>query len=282
MMRVVVLAQKGGVGKTITTANLGAALALDGLRVLEVDFDPQADLSASWGVADDDAVARIEDVLENGADPRGALLDRTPEGAGRLVVLPATPRLRALTAPLLEGQVGDLAGLLAELEDDFDVALVDTPAGDTIFGRQALAAAQRALVTVLPGFQELRALQRVLDEIDQQADEVGAALGLLGVLLVNAPSSGTSREYREFLRDGDFDLFRTVVPRRQPVTNHARYGLPTVLLEPDSAVAVSYRRAAREVLDRLGIAPPSDSTWNDDGGAGARRRWRPRLRRAGR
>lgn len=295
MISVIVLAQKGGVAKTLTTANVAAALALEGLRVLQVDFDPQGDLSASWGITEDDVVPRVEDVLASeDTDPRAALVDFTPEGsAGRLALIPAGSRLRAMTAPLMEGGAPGLRDLLSALEDDFDFALVDTPAGDTIFGRQAIGAADQAIVTVLPGYQEMRALQRGLTAIDEQADQEGVELGLLGVLLVNAPSSSTTREYREFLRGGDFDLFRTVVPRRQPVTNHARYGLPTVLFEPENAVALSYRRVAREVLGRLhgddstwnGHGPVTggdtgDSTWNDSEPVGAgHSRWRPRRRR---
>jgi chromosome partitioning protein len=120
------------------------------------------------------------------------------------------------------------------------------------------------LVTVLPGYHELRALHRVLDDLDAHSDELGTDLSLLGVLLLNAPASTVSREYRQFLRDEQHELFLTVVPRRQSVTNHARHGQPTVLLEPANAVALAYRKLAREAAARLSahhpLAPPGTST----------------------
>jgi chromosome partitioning protein len=257
----VVLSQKGGVGKTITVANLAAALALDGYDVLMVDADPQADLTASWDTGDPHNGPYLETLLTDPRlDPRDGLADRTPPEAGRLALLPATPALRAQTAPLLSGDMTELADTLHQLDRDFDLALIDTPAGHTVFAQHAIIAAHEALVTVLPGFHELRALHRVLDDLDAHSDQIATDLSLLGVLLLNAPASPVSREYREFLRDEDLELFATVVPRRQTVTNHARHGQPTVLLEPANAVAVAYRRLAREAAARLAahhpLAPP--------------------------
>jgi chromosome partitioning protein len=257
VVTIAVLSQKGGVGKTVTVANLAAGLAERGLRVLMVDFDPQADLSASWGVEEDDPRPRIEQFLRR-ADPRPgeALLDLAVDG-GPLALLPtAYEALRRQTARLLERANHDLADLLDQVRDDFDVVLIDTPAGDTVFGRQALVAADEVIVPMLPGYQELRALTRVLDVLDQRAGEEATPVHLLGVLVVNAdPRWRTTKEYGAHLAamalDDEISLFEVMVPRHQPVTEHARYGRPTTLLRPQSTVAVAYRALAGEVLDRL-------------------------------
>jgi chromosome partitioning protein len=258
------VSQKGGVGKTVTVANLGAGLAERGLRVLMVDFDPQADLSASWGLEEDDLHPRLEQFLgrvDGGLSD--ALLDLTVDAdGGRLALLPtAYEALRRQTARLLAPGNRDLTDLLARLRHEFDVALIDTPAGDTVFGRQALVAADEVIVPMLPGYHELRALTRVLDVLDERAGEEGTPVHLLGVLVVNAdPRWRTTKEYGAHLAamasDDEIALFDVMVPRHQPVTEHARYGRPTTLLRPQSTVAVAYRALAGEVIERLAIRHP--------------------------
>jgi chromosome partitioning protein len=259
MRTIAVQSQKGGVGKTITVANLGPAMAEHGLRVLMVDLDPQADLSASSGVDEYDSRPRIERFLARaGGDVREALVE-IPLGVanGRLALLPtAYEELRRQTARLLGSDNRQLATLLEGLHDDFDVVLIDTPAGDTVFGRQAIVAADEVIVPMLPGYHELRALTRVLDVIDERAEEEGTPLGLLGVLVLNADARWRStKEYGEHLaamaREQEIELFDVTVPRHQPVTEHARYGLPSVLLRPSCSVAMAYRELAREVIERL-------------------------------
>jgi chromosome partitioning protein len=142
------------------------------------------------------------------------------------------------------------------LRDRFDVAVVDTPAGDTVFGRQAMVAADAAIVPLLPGYHELRALTRSLDVLDERAQQARTRLELLGALVLNADARWRStKEYGRHLAamaaEQRLALFDTVIPRHQPVTDHARYGLPTVWLRPTSTVAVAYRRLAEEVIDRL-------------------------------
>jgi chromosome partitioning protein len=134
-----VLSQKGGVGKTITVANLAAALAQAGQRVLMVDLDPQADLTAGWGLGDDDERPRIEDVLAGRSGLDEALL--TFGDVARLALVPASRQLRTLTDPLLRGDLADLHRLLTGLTGRFDLVMVDTPAGETVFGAQAIRAA---------------------------------------------------------------------------------------------------------------------------------------------
>ena len=258
MIAIAVVGQKGGVGKTITVANLGTAFAEHGRRVLLVDFDPQADLSASCGGDDDDPRPRIErSLISDGVDVRDALVAVALDGGGRLALLPtAYEALRRQTARLLAGDHGELARLLAQLDGDFDIALIDTPAGDTVFGRQALVAADAAIVPVLPGYHELRALARGLELLDEGARADGSAVALLGVLVVNAdPRWRTTREYGAHLAAlaaaDELALFETSIPRHQPVTGHARLGRPTVVVSPRCSVAVAYRELAVEVEQRI-------------------------------
>ncbi len=254
MNTIAVMSQKGGVGKTITVANLGPALAAQGLRVLMVDMDPQADLSASWGIEENEDFLRIEDLLAGQSDHTdAALVDMSPVGlADSLYLLPSSSDLRRQTARLLTGPSDHFAEVLTTIATPIDVALIDTPAGETIFGAQAIVAADQTIVTLLPGYHELRALTRVLDRIDRQSEAIGTDLSLLGVLIANAdPRWRTTRDYADHLNTEQIPLFDTIIPRRQAVTGHARYGEPTILLEPGNAVAQAYARLAEEVTARL-------------------------------
>src|SRR3954447_26420433 len=259
MITIAVLSQKGGVGKTLTCANLAASLADAGLAVVMVDFDPQADLSSSWALDERGERPHIEDALERADVDVGDVLEHIPlgDGTGSLALLPtAYERLRRQTARLLAGDGGELARLLKPLRERFDVAVVDTPAGDTVFGRQAIVAADAAIVPLLPGYHELRALTRSLDVLDERAQQVQTRLELLGALVLNADARWRStKEYGRHLAamaaEQRLALFDTVIPRHQPVTDHARYGLPTVWLRPASSVAVGYRQLAHRVTGRL-------------------------------
>lgn len=245
--------KKGGVGKTITVANLGVALAEKGMRVLLVDFDPQGDLSRSFGVGPDDSAVRVEDLLAGAGSPESAaiVIPDIP-GRGSLRLLAASPALRAQTHRLMDTQAGALSAALDAFNGDVDLCLMDTPAGENPFSAAALIACDDVLVPILPGFNEVNALGRVLDELEAEAERGGSPVGLLGVLFVNCdPRWKTLKEYRMHLREQDIDTFQTPVPRHQPVTDHARYGLPTIMLDPDSSVAMAYRTLAGDVALRL-------------------------------
>ena len=249
-------APKGGTGKTFTTANLMAALAEQGYRVLGVDLDPQADLSASWGIGDDYDATRIEDLLAGGEDARRHTLNVTPVGyEGSVALLPAGTRLIELTGPLARQRYGQLIVLLEPFEDDVDVILIDTPAGITPFGRAALLASSAILTPMIPGYLEFRALTRLFTELETAQAELGVRPTMLGVLFINTFDRSTMlREYREHLRSQDIPVFDGFVRRAQRVGDHARFGQPTLAVEPDSAIADDIRAIARELVGHLAPA----------------------------
>lgn len=264
MVTVAVLSSKGGVGKTISVANLAAALALRGQRVLQVDFDPQSDLSASWGVDEHTDTPRIEQVLGTDQDPHDAAIDLTsaPGPAKHLRLLAASDALLAHTARLMSDEP-QLAKLVASFVPDTDIVLIDTPAGETVFGTQAVLAADAVLVTLTPGYHELRALHRVLDRIDAHSAARAEPPRLLGVLFVNADKRWRrTKEYAVHLAHEGIHRLDAIIPPREAITAHARLGRPTVLLDRERgfrlrdgtrAVAKAYDKAAGEMLARLPV-----------------------------
>jgi len=276
-----VFGTKGGTAKTTTVANGAVALALagDGYDVLQIDFDPQADLSATWGIDEaSEGIVRVEDLLEPGGGQAGrAIIELIDEPlplvvpserrdrVGRVGLLAASPRLRVRLGHLLR-DADALTRMVAELEGDWDLIMIDTPAGDTPFARHAIRAADFGVVPMKPGYNELRAVQRLVDdELPSQAAADGTELAVLGVLLVNAERRlRTTKDYRGALAESDGDLpplYDALIPRHEPVADHARYGLPTMLLEPPSnrrpqhaAVVEGYLAWAEETLERLHAA----------------------------
>jgi chromosome partitioning protein len=246
-------APKGGVGKTFTVANLMAALAEFGYRVLGVDLDPQADLSASWGIADDRDAVRIEQLLGGAEDPRPHAIDVTPDGYdGSVRLLPSSVALTEMTGPLARQRYGQLVALLEHFQDEADIALVDTPAGITPFGRAALVASSALVTPMLPGYLEFRALWRLLGELETAQAELGARPPMLGVLFINTfERSRMLREYRQHLLEHEVPVFEGFVRRAQRVSDHARFGLPTVAVEPNGELANDLRGVARELVGHL-------------------------------
>ena len=123
MHTIAVLSHKGGVGKTLTCANLAAGLADLGMSVLLVDFDPQADLTASWGIDPDETRAALEHLLGHHESDVGQALCHIPSasGDGSLTLLPTVQeRLREHTAQLLAGGSRQLLGVLEGVADRFD------------------------------------------------------------------------------------------------------------------------------------------------------------------
>ena len=152
-------------------------------------------------------------------------------------------RCVAQTARLLERGNRDLADLLQTLRDEFDVVLIDTPAGDTVFGRQALVAADEVIVPMLPGYHELRALTRVLDVVDERASQEATRVHLLGVLVVNAdPRWRTTREYGKHLAAMSASG-RDLAVRGDGAAASAGHRARALWAADDAAAAAEYGRA---------------------------------------
>ena len=179
---IAMLNQKGGVGKTTTTVNLGAALAEAGQRVLLVDLDPQAHLTLHLGL-DDDSRRTVYDLL---LDP-----DCTPE---EVLILDARPNLDAILAEVGLAAAGqELAGLdgreqilrrrLAPILDPYDVVLVDCPPSLGLLTLNAMALAREIIVPMQAHFLALQGLGKLLDTVRLVVGSVNDDLEVTGVVL---------------------------------------------------------------------------------------------------
>jgi len=256
MQVVSVSSMKGGCGKTTTTANLGAALAGMGQRVLLVDFDPQRHLSMAYG-ADQAPVERVEDLLL-GASPervRGAVVSCAPS----LGLLTTSFGLAGIASPLAreDGYQFFLRDRVLEpLSDDFDLALVDTPPSSALWPTLALLCADATLIPAQPADFDVNGAADLRDYIDSEIREFNRHLRLLGVVLTMVQRRWLVRsESRDTLEGEGLEVFDAEIPLAVDVKSSPRAHRPLVLTDPTHRVSRAYRRLAREVAERLAGVP---------------------------
>jgi chromosome partitioning protein len=244
--------QKGGVGKTTSTINLGAALAEVGRRVLLVDFDPQGALSVGLGVAPHQLDRTVYNLLmERDVSVDDILLKTSVAG---MDLLPSNIDLSAAEVQLV-GEVAreqTLARALTAVVEDYDYVLIDGQPSLGLLTVNALTAAHGVIIPLECEFFSLRGVALLIDTVEKVRERLNPNLKLDGILATMY--DGRTLHGREvFARVveafGD-DVFDTVISRtvRFPETTVA--GEPITTWAPTSAGATAYRNLAREVLAR--------------------------------
>ncbi|HEX6888072.1 MAG TPA: AAA family ATPase [Candidatus Nanopelagicales bacterium] len=243
--------QKGGVGKTTTTINLGAALAEYGRRVLLVDFDPQGALGAGVGIHPHTLEHTIYDVMI-GADRTAREVIR-PTSVPGMDLLPANIDLSGAEL-LLVSEVGREQALhraLVPIADDYDVILIDCQPSLGLLTVNALTAARWVMIPVECEYFSLRGVALLQDTIRKIQQRTNPDLQLLGVLATMVDRTVHSREVLARVVEAFGDqAFHTVVTRTVKFPETSVAGVPITTYAPESAAAAAYRQLAREVLAR--------------------------------
>ncbi|GAA4680895.1 ParA family protein [Pseudonocardia yuanmonensis] len=251
--RVIAVAnQKGGVGKTTSTINLGAALAEYGRRVLLVDFDPQGALSVGLGVQPHQLDATIYNLLmDRGVEPDDVILKTSVAG---MDLLPSNIDLSAAEVQLVTevGREQALGRALKGVLDRYDVVLIDCQPSLGLLTINALACADSVLIPLACEFFSLRGVALLMDTIDKVKDRLNPDLDLIGILATMFDSRTVhTREVHQRVVEAFGDLvFDAVINRtiRFPETTVA--GEPITTWAPSSSGAEAYRMLAREVIAR--------------------------------
>jgi chromosome partitioning protein len=261
--------QKGGVGKTTSTLNLGAALQEAGRRVLLVDLDPQGNLSVAAGVVDIDAAyPSMGDLL--------ALAARGKSGSGPSIqqaivsspcgldIIPANASLSAAELGLVSAlnRESVLAGLLKRVEADYDYILIDCLPSLGLLAINALRAAQGVVIPVQADFLAMQGLAQIFETIAAVREQLNPDLNILGVLLTLVDHrTAHSREVVRVVRsslDGQLNVFATEIRLHVALKETAKAGRTILDYDPSSPSAEAYRSLGREVLAVLGDGPPAD------------------------
>ena len=251
--RVVAVAnQKGGVGKTTTTINLGAALAEQGRRVLLVDFDPQGALSVGLGIQPHDIDSTVYNLLmERGTTAHDVLFKTQVDG---MDLLPSNIDLSGAEVQLVHevGREFVLGGVLESIIPDYDIVLIDCQPSLGLLTINALACAHGVLIPLECEYFAMRGVALLMETIDKVSRRLNQNLEIDGLLATMYDSRTLhTREVLANIVNGFGDkVFHTVINRTVRFPDATVAGEPITRFDSGSMGASSYRELAEEVLER--------------------------------
>ncbi|QWT23085.1 ParA family protein [Subtercola sp. PAMC28395] len=247
--------QKGGVGKTTTTVNLGATLAEDGRRVLAIDFDPQGALSAGLGVDTHDGLTIYDLLLGTAKDPHDAIKSTS---VPNFDIIPANIDLSAAEVHLINEVAREtiLARVLRKVSDEYDVILIDCQPSLGLLTVNALTASHGVLIPLECEFFALRGVALLVETIEKVRDRLNPAIKLDGILATMYDSRTLhSREVMQRVVDAfGADVLETVIGRTIKFPDASVSGTPITQFAPDHPAANAYRQLARELVFRGAVA----------------------------
>ncbi len=245
--------QKGGVGKTTTTVNLGAGLVRIGYRVLVIDLDPQGNATMGSGVDKRALELTVYDVLLENASIAEARHSASQAGYD---ILGANRDLAGAEVELVQLQRRDqrLKTALAAVDSEYDFVLIDCPPSLSMLTLNGLCSAHGVLVPMQCEYFALEGLSDLVNTIKQVHGNLNPNLEIIGLLRVMFdPRITLQQQVSDQLKAHFGDkVFNTVIPRNVRLAEAPSYGLPGVVFDPSSKGALAFIEFAREMAIRLG------------------------------
>lgn len=270
MRTIALMNQKGGVGKTTTSVNLGAALAELGQRVCLIDLDPQAHLTINYGVEPTDETVSVYDVLINDR----SFLEAVHKVDERIALVPSSIDLAAAEIELVSvlGRETILKEKLEQATHDFDYILIDCPPSLGLLTINALAVATEVLIPMQPHFLALQGVAKLLETVQLVGRRMNPKLVVSGILLTmfesqTKLSNEVVAELNRFIEEGKTQnlpwsnarIFNTRIRRNIKLAESPSFGQHILKYEPASNGAADYRALAREVVGMVEAPPVAEA-----------------------
>ncbi|MCR8643000.1 AAA family ATPase [Paenibacillus sp. N1-5-1-14] len=241
--------QKGGVGKTTTSVNLGASLASLGKRVLLVDIDPQGNTTSGVGVNKADVTNCIYDVLINDVHPNDATVDT---GVPNLKIIPATIQLAGAEielVPTISREVR-LKKSLHLVRHMYDYILIDCPPSLGILTINSLTASDAVIIPIQCEYYALEGLSQLLNTVRLVQKHLNTSLQIEGVLLTmfDARTNLGIQVIEEVKKYFQQKVYQTVIPRNVRLSEAPSHGQSIITYDPKSKGAEVYLELAKEVI----------------------------------
>ncbi len=249
--RVVAIAnQKGGVGKTTTTVNLGAALSELDYRVLVVDLDPQGNATSGLGIDTRNFESSMYDVIMRDAPIEDCI---EPTNVQNLFVTPATIDLAGVEIELVSAFSRELKlkRAIDTVVDDFDFVLIDCPPSLGLLTVNGLAAATEVMVPIQCEYYALEGLSQLIRNVQLVAANLNAGLEISAIVLTMFDArTRLAIEVADEVRTHFKEVVcRSIIPRTVRLSEAPSFGQPITVFDPSSRGAVAYRELAKEVSD---------------------------------
>lgn len=251
--------QKGGVGKTTTSINLSASLAVLGKKTLLIDLDPQGNTTTGIGINKGDIDKSIYDVLIGKCSIIEAVLHTKYK---RLDVIPATINLAGVDIELMEKsreQASFVKGeqlkvRLDQIKDNYDFIIIDCPPSLGLITTNALTASDSVIIPVQCEFFALEGIMQLLNTIMMAQKNLNPNLDIEGVLLTMLDSRTNLgfevvEDIRKYFKER---VYNTIIPRLIRLTEAPSHGKPIVAYDPKSKGTEAYLNLAKEVIERNG------------------------------
>jgi chromosome partitioning protein len=247
---IAVLNQKGGVGKTTSTVNLGAYFAKAGKSVLIIDFDPQGNATSGLGIDKHANNATMYDVLFSKVEASKVVQETNVEG---LYILPANPTLASAEVELVSQMQRELIlkGIVGSLT--YDVVLIDCPPSLGLLTVNALAAANHLLIPVQAEYYALEGLSQLLSVVQRVRAGLNPELDLLGVVVTmyDSRTSLSEQVYGELKKHFGEKLLHAVIPRNVRLAEAPSHGKSIAEHDKWSKGARAYKTLSKELLERM-------------------------------
>ncbi|UQZ34188.1 sporulation initiation inhibitor Soj [Paenibacillus sp. PK3_47] len=250
MSKIIAIAnQKGGVGKTTTSVNLGAGMATLGKRVLLVDIDPQGNTTSGVGVNKADVANCVYDILINDAEPKDTILETQIEG---LHIIPATIQLAGAEIELVStiSRELKLKKALNTVKSNYDYIIIDCPPSLGILTINSLTAADSVIIPIQCEYYALEGLSQLLNTVRLVQKNLNPHLKIEGVLLtmLDARTNLGIQVIEEVKKYFQEKVYRTIIPRNVRLSEAPSHGQSIITYDSRSKGAEVYLELAKEVI----------------------------------